>query len=80
MADDYIPIACADHERLEFAVLRRQRLRLTWLGDDASTQCCELVLPVDVATRAGAEWLTIRRAGGETGLIRLDRILSASDG
>lgn len=79
MAADYLPIACADHERLEFAVLRRQHLQLTWLGEDG-TQVCERVLPLDVATRAGAEWLTFRRAGGTTEVVRLDRILAALDG
>jgi Rho-binding antiterminator len=77
MSADYIPIACAEHERLEFAVLRRRHLQLTWLGEDGATQCCERVLPLDVATRAGAEWLTMRRTSGETELVRLDRILAA---
>ena len=36
------------------------------------------VLPVDVATRDGAEWLTYRLESGETGLLRLDRILSVT--
>ena len=79
MAVDYIPIACADHERLEFAVLRRRHLQLTWLDEDGSTQYSECVLPLDVATRAGAEWLTIRRSDGETGTVRLDRICTVQE-
>jgi len=79
MAGDYLPIACAAHERLEFAVLRRQRLQLTWLGEDARSQFCEQVLPLDVETRDGAEWLTIQRADGVAEVIRLDRIRSASE-
>ncbi len=79
MTGDYRPIACADHERLEFAVLRRRHLRLTWLSGEGGTLVCERVLPLDVATRSGAEWLTIRRATGETEVVRLDRIRAALD-
>lgn len=77
MPGDYLPIACAAHERLEFAVLRRRHLQLTWLGEDAQAQFCERVLPLDVETRAGAEWLTIKRTSGETAVVRLDHIRSA---
>jgi Rho-binding antiterminator len=77
MSGNYVPIACAAHERLEFAVLRRRHLQLTWLDPDGSTRFSERVLPCDVATRDGAEWLTIRRHGGEPEVVRLDRILSA---
>ena len=80
MAGDYVPIACAAHERLEFAVLRRRHLQLTWLGEDGRTQCSERVLPRDVATHDGAEWLTIERPGGDSEVVRLDRILAAIDG
>ncbi|MDP2432542.1 MAG: transcriptional antiterminator, Rof [Pseudomonadota bacterium] len=76
MAADYLPIACATHERLEFAVLRRRPLQLTWLGEDALSTFHEQVLPLDVETRAGAEWLTFKRPGGEIEVVRLDRIRS----
>jgi Rho-binding antiterminator len=79
MAGDYVPIACAAHERLEFAVLRRRHLQLTWLGQDGRTQFSERVLPCDVETRDGAEWLTIKRPGGESEVVRLDHILSANE-
>ncbi|MDP2834775.1 MAG: transcriptional antiterminator, Rof [Pseudomonadota bacterium] len=76
MVADYLPIACAAHERLEFAVLRRRQLQLTWLGEDGHSQSCEQVLPLDVETRAGAEWLTFKRPGGEIEVVRLDHIRS----
>lgn len=72
---DYAPIACADHERLEFAVLTRGKLRLG-LRDDQGPQRVLVVAPTDVATRDGAEWLSYRDESGETGVIRLDRIVS----
>jgi Rho-binding antiterminator len=74
----YQPIACAAHERLEFAVLRRQRLNLAW-RTEAGVEQRETVLPIDVATRAGAEWLTVKHGEGQTEVIRLDRILSATE-
>jgi Rho-binding antiterminator len=75
---DYAPVACAFHERLEFAVLRRLRLDLRWRSE-AGDELAETVLPTDVATRAGAEWLSVRRADGQVEVIRLDRILSARE-
>lgn len=74
---DYVPIPCIEHERLEFAVLRRQRLALKL--SDASGATRELVvLPTDVATRDQAEWLSYREDNGATGIVRLDRIQSAT--
>lgn len=75
MTQDYVPIPCIDHERLEFAVLRKQRLALQW-RDEAGQCCSEPVMPVDVATREGAEWLSVRTADGRQWIIRLDRILT----
>ncbi|MEW6679055.1 MAG: Rho-binding antiterminator [Pseudomonadota bacterium] len=73
---DYVPISCMAHERLEFAVLRGQKLRLRLKQEDGSAQ--ELVvLPTDVATRNQAEWLSFRKEDGQTDEVRLDQILSA---
>ena len=76
---DYVPIACMDHERLEFAVLRRQKLRLEY-RDEGGRVVMRMVLPTDVATRDGAEWLSYREIGtveGAEGILRLDWIISA---
>jgi len=73
---DYVPISCMDHERLEFAVLRRQKLRLR-CRLHAQGEHTFIVMPTDVNTRAGAEWLSFRTEAGETGEVRLDEILSA---
>jgi Rho-binding antiterminator len=71
---DYQPIACARHEMLEFAVLRRQKLRIE-LADAAGGRLARVVWPTDVVTRDGAEWLNYRAEDGE-GVVRLDRILA----
>ena len=76
---NYLPIACAAHERLELAVMRRQRLLLTWIGEQDPTPRSEPVQALDVATRDGAEWLRIQRPDGQSEEVRLDRILAASE-
>ena len=73
---DYVPIPCIAHEKLEFAVLRRQKLRLRLRGEGGVERVL-IALPTDVATRDGAEWLSYRTQEGETGMVRLDGILSA---
>lgn len=67
---DYQPIPCADHERLEFAALKRQWLDVTIIsGDHAGRQRLK---PVDVYTRDGAEWLVAETKSGEQLTLRLD--------
>ncbi len=76
--DPYTPIPCRVHERLEFAVLRRLSLRLRWR--DASGSHAAVVEPLDVTTRDGAEWLTLRRPDGAVVEVRLDRIEAVDEG
>jgi Rho-binding antiterminator len=71
--DTYQPIACAQHERLEFAVLRRIPLWLRYQAE-AGQQLEELILPLDVQTRQTGEWLVLRYANGNTGELRLDQL------
>lgn len=73
---DYRPIACVAHERLEFAVLKRQRLRLRYV-DEAAAERAATVLPLDVYTRDGAEWLSVRDEEGREFVVRLDRIVAS---
>lgn len=65
---DYRPIACADHERLEFAALTKQWLDVT--VDGAPRR----LLPLDVYTRDGAEWLKARNEAGDKVTLRLDTL------
>lgn len=64
----YQPIPCALHERLEFAALTGQ-----WL-DVMVDGAVQRLLPLDVATRDGAEWLLAKTVAGEQMTLRLDRI------
>ena len=69
---DYQPIACADHERLEFAALKRQWLDVTVKAGDRLGR--QRLLPVDIYTRDGAEWLVAETESGERLTLRLDRL------
>jgi Rho-binding antiterminator len=64
----YQPIPCIQHERLEYAALTRQ-----WLDVEVDGTVQRL-LPLDVYTRDGAEWLKARNAAGETVTLRLDAL------
>jgi Rho-binding antiterminator len=69
---DYRAIACSDHERLEFAALTRQWLDVkVESGDQPGRQ---RLLPLDVYTRDGAEWLLAETEAGERLTLRLDRL------
>lgn len=69
---DYRPIACADHERLEFAALTRQWLEVNVTAGDHAGR--HRVLPRDVYTRDGAEWLLAETGSGEQLTVRLDSL------
>lgn len=74
----YQPVACALHERLEFAVLRRIPLVLRYFTVDGGV-CEASVLAIDVQTREGAEWLKIQREDGSMSELRLDRLLQVAE-
>jgi Rho-binding antiterminator len=65
----YQPIPCAQHEQLEFAAQTKQRL-------DVNVDGIALrLLPLDVYTRDGAEWLLAQTEAGEEMTVRLDRLM-----
>lgn len=73
MTDLYKPIACALHDEYEIAIMRRQKLNITWL-DDSDCSHESLVLPVDIKVENGEELLVAEEEGGERLTIRLDRV------
>ena len=66
---DYRPIACSDHERLEFAALTKRWLQVAVIGSMA-----QRLLPLDVYTRDGAEWLQAQTEAGDVVTLRLDML------
>ena len=73
MTEPYIPIACALHDEYEIAIMRRQKLRISWL-DDSGCSHQSLVLPIDTRVENGEEFLIAEEEGGERLRVRLDRI------
>jgi Rho-binding antiterminator len=72
---EYQPISCVQHERLEFSVLRKIPLQIEY--HQGLDKIHQIVMPLDVATRSGAEWLKFRVIGtDEVNEIRLDSIIS----
>ena len=67
---DYRPIACSDHERLEFAALKRQWLDVNLTTGDRAGHL--RLMPLDVYPRDGAEWLLAETETGEQLTLRLD--------
>jgi len=65
---DYQPIPCSDHERLEFAALKKQWLDVRVGGE------VQRLLPLDVYTRDGAEWLLAQSESGDQLTLRLDSL------
>ena len=72
--DKYQSISCMQHERLEFAVLRRLKLHIE-LNDGTALDGHAL----DVYTKEGAEWLKFRDDAGQESVIRLDQIQKFSE-
>ncbi len=72
-SDKYEPIACATYDAYEIAIMHRQPLRLAW-QDVRGTTHLETVMPLDLFTRSGEEFLVCRTARGAVLRLRLDRI------
>ena len=70
---DYTPVDCGLHSSYELAIMQHQLVRLSWLDNEASMHT-ETVLPTDLVTRNGEEFMRITRAGGDSLEIRLDHI------
>lgn len=68
----YRPISCDTYSRLELAIMHRERLRLTWRESNVTFALS--VLPTDLETQAGAEFLHCVLPSGDRARIRLDHI------
>ena len=73
---DYQPITCGLYSQYELAIMHRTPLTLSWRGLDGLSHL-ETLLPEDLETRNGEEFLVARNGAGEQFRLRLDRILAA---
>lgn len=69
---DYQPISCDVYSQYELAIMHRQRLRLTWR--EANVCFTLLVMPRDLETDNGEEFLHCELPSGARARVRLDRI------
>lgn len=74
----YRPVSCTTYSAYELAIMHRQPLRLAWEGA-AGEHHIGMLLPVDLETCRGEEFL-IARHGGQMLRLRLDRIISSRAG
>lgn len=68
----YVPISCTTYSELELYILHRHRLQLRWHEDNVWHD--QVVLPLDLQTRQGEEFLICRLLSGEETRIRLDHL------
>jgi Rho-binding antiterminator len=71
---DYKPIDCSLYSAYELAIMHRTRLQLSW-RDAAGSPRIGVLLPLDLRTRQGEEFLVAIDHLGAEREIRLDRII-----
>lgn len=73
---DYTPIDCSVYSEYELSILRKWKLRIGWRDAQGLTHI-ETLLPRDLQTRHGEEFLIAETTAGERREIRLDQITEA---
>ncbi len=76
MMSDYTPIDCGVYSEYELAIMRKWQLRIGW-RDTQGLSHIEVLLPRDLQTRHGEEFLLAETLSGEQLEIRLDQITEA---
>ena len=74
---DYRPIDCSLYGEYELAIMHGKRLRISWRDTEGSPRI-EVLIPVDLRTRQGEEFLVAKDHNGFEREIRLDRILGST--
>ena len=69
---DYQPIACANYDQYEIAILHGAKMHLTWQTGNVTYD--QVITPLNLRTAHGEEYLILRLASGETVEVRLDHI------
>ncbi len=64
-----IELPCGAQDLLEAAIIQQRRLDVVYLKSNGQSQEYVHVLPVDIASKQGKEWLTVM-AADRTGRIR----------
>ena len=69
----YQPISCAEYSRYEVAILHNEHLRLCW-KDPNNLLHMLMLIPFDLQTKKGGEYLLGNDKSGQSYQIRLDYI------
>jgi transcriptional antiterminator Rof (Rho-off) len=69
----YTPISCAAHSEFELLIMHKNHLKLSWSDEQGKSQS-SIVLPIDIQTKAGEEYLLVSDEKNNQHSIRLDRI------
>ena len=73
--DSYKPIPCAVYDTYEIAIMHGALLQLVW-KDELHQHNINVVKPLDLQTREGAEYLIASTEDGKKIHLRLDHIQS----
>ena len=73
---DYTPIDCDRYSEFELAIMRKWKLRIAWHDAEGQSHV-EVLLPRDLQTRHGEEFLLAETTAGKQVEIRLDHITEA---
>jgi Rho-binding antiterminator len=73
---EYTPIDCALYSQYELAILHHRRVRVSWRDARGEVHIAMLV-PRDLQTRAGAEFMIADDQDGQRLELRLDQIQHA---
>lgn len=77
MSDQYRPIDCNLHSQYELYIMHHEMLRMAWL-DEQGREHLDLLMPKDIRTELGAEYIICENSHDITTKIRLDRIVRAA--
>lgn len=77
MSDQYRPIDCNLHSQYELYIMHHELLRMAWL-DEQGQEHLDLLMPTDIRTELGAEYLICENNHDMATKIRLDRIVRAA--
>jgi len=74
--EDYIPISCTFHDRLEDYSIRASTIDVRFLENDELVEAKAQI--ADVYAKDGADFAKLRLTSGSEVVVRLDRLLSVN--
>jgi hypothetical protein len=66
------PLSCGAQDLLEAAIMQRRRINIICHRQDGEQALYDRVLPIDIGTQGGAEFLTILTTDNQGGILKLE--------